>query len=417
MQAVVLALSAGWITAGTLPAAPAMSQDPAEIRADFRDAPADAPIADHRVWLLDVAIESVSRMPLDPHIKNRSRAQHAVATAALELDQPRLALGYMSRIDNWRRGAVAAEYMLYAARRDHTEKMDRYERIARGSAELATQDWRREYIHLTLAQARLVMGNRAPADEFNTHLQNESYFGRITQIEAEQHEPGDDASYQRLIEALDRLVERNHYEVILNSAQAYVTLYDKHYDNAPRRDAIQTKLRSAYQHMPGPETIDLLIDLSDVAVRHDDQQRARSLMDEAQQIYAKAAWSAHREYEYQYAGKLAEARYRAGDAQGARALVDAALAQFDQRESGIYNLWRPDCLRPLAEACQLIGEAAKARSLYARALEAGALNPNGRPQAEDLAKTCTSMALSGFKPDTALWEDIHRLRDQLSDPW
>lgn len=435
LHAVVLSFIAGCVVVGGLPGGAVMAQasspasgevvasvavgggDQQTDDARFADAPPGAPLADYRVRLLDVAMAAASKLPIEPHLKNRSRAQHAVAKAALELDQPRLALGYMDRIDDWRRGAVSAEYMLYAARRGHTDKLERYDRIARASAKLATQDWRQEYIHLTLAQAQLLLGNPEPAEAFDTQLQNDSFVGRTTQIDAQRLDPGDDASYQRLMAALDRMIAKNHYEIIINSGQVYVTLYDKYYGDASRREAIEQKLRSAYKHMPGPETIDLLIGLADVAAGHDDLEQARSLLDESQGLYAQAAWTAHREYEYEYAGKLAEAFVRAGDVAGARALLDAALAQFDERESEIYNLWRPDCLRPLAGAYQLVGDEQAARALYGRALAAGALNPNGRPQAEDLSATCTSMSLYAFEPDAALWDEIHRLRDQLSAPW
>ena len=425
-HAVVLAALVG-LTFGFLPGRVSAANDAtagesgtpdSSAQADpFVDAPADAPLEAYRRRLLDVAMAAVSKMPLEPHIKNRSRAQHEVAKAALQLDQPRVALRYMNRTDNWRRGAVAAEYMLYAARRGHTDQLDRYARIGRAAAKLATQDWRREYIHLKLVQARLVLGNREPAEEFNAYLKNETFIGRTAQIDAEQHDTGDEQSYDRLVDSLDQMIERDHYEIILNSAKAYVTLYDKNYGNASRRANLEEKLRQAYKNMPGPETIDLLIDLADVAVSHDDTEQARSFLDEADKLNSGIPWTPSREYGYEYAAKLAKARFRAGDAEAARALVDRSVARFEERKQDIFNLRRPDCLRPLAEAYQLIGAVEAARSLYARALEAGALNPNGRPQAVDLAKTCTSMALHAFEPDPALWDDIHRLRDQLSAPW
>ena len=41
--------------------------------------------------LLDLGYSAVSEMPLDPHIKNRSREQYKVVGTALTLDRPDLA--------------------------------------------------------------------------------------------------------------------------------------------------------------------------------------------------------------------------------------------------------------------------------------------------------------------------------------
>lgn len=383
----------------------------------FLDAPEDAPLASYRVRLLDVAMDAASKMPLNPHIKNRSRAQHAVAMAALRLDQPRLALGYMSRIDNWRKGVVSAEYMIYAARRGHTQNMDYYDRIAQASAKLSTQDWRREHIYVRLAQARLLMGNPAPAKQFNTQLTNPSYVGQTTQAEIETLDRDDEATYSRLVTALDSYIKQGHYEIIINSGQAYVDLYRKQYLNPSRRQAIETKLRKAYENMPGPETIDLLLGLADATIDNKDMDKALAFLGEAKGLYEKTGWNPGREYRSDYAARLAERYVRAGDADKARPILDAALAIYNEHEQRVFDIWRADCLRPLAGAYQSLGDTKPARSLYARALEAGGLNPNGRPQSEDLAATCTSMALYAFEPDKALWDEIDRLADQLSAPW
>ena len=63
------------------------------------------PLAEWQQTLLDVAYRAVSGMPLNPHIKNRSRGQETVVVASLLLEQPDLARRYIGDIANWRRGA------------------------------------------------------------------------------------------------------------------------------------------------------------------------------------------------------------------------------------------------------------------------------------------------------------------------
>ena len=51
------------------------------------------------------------------------------------------------------------------------------------------------------------------------------------------------------------------------------------------------------------------------------------------------------------------------------------------------------------------------------AIEAGTINPNSRPRAEDLSATCASIALAGIEPDASIRQRIERARAGLADPW
>jgi len=380
-----------------------------------RQAPQDVPIETYRRELLNLAMDAASKMPLVPHLKNRSRAQHEVAQAALTLEQPRLALEYLERIDNWRRGALAAEYALYCVRHEHEATVEHYVRLAKATAELANQDWRRDQIHLTIAQVRLLQGDAAPAESFEKNLQTDAFRGRIERTHVEHQAAADD--YERMIGRLDQLVEVQLYDQILNGSRAYVALYRRHYSDETKRQEIERKLREAYRTMPGPETIDLLLMLADVAMGHSDRETALGFLDEARKMYDEMAWSPNREYLYVYASKLARARHAAGDASGSRALVEAASRRYADGVEEIYNMWRAACLRPLAEAYVTLGDAEAAAEHYANAVEAGMLNPNGRPRAVDLARTCTSMALVGFQPNDDLLRQIKQAHSRLSSPW
>jgi len=376
----------------------------------------DAPITEDQAALLDLAMDAVSKMPLDPHIKNRSRGQYEVAQAALAMDQPRRALAYMNRIDNWRRGLVAAEYALYAAQRGHIDNLEHYLRIARASAKLASQDWRRELIHVKIAQTHWVLGNHEAVDRFNQQLQTDAYRGRIAEVQAREART-DLQTFERLTARLDKLIERQDYDVIINSAEAYAELYRSNYQDETRRGMIERKLRTAYRKMPGPETIDMLLLLAEVALKKDDTAQAMTFVDEADAVEAQVPWTPHREYEYEYLARLAKMRCRVGDVDGARTAVDAASKRLDETIEKIFNIWRADCLRPLAEAYQVMGDKDQAAAHYARAIELGMLNPNGRPRAEDLSRTALSMARLGFTPNEKLWSRLRHAQDQLRAPW
>ncbi len=373
-------------------------------------APENAPLAAFRRELLDLAMDAASAIPHEPFIKDRSRAQHRVAGAALELDQPRLALRYMERIDNWRRGAVAAEYVLYCAKAGHVETIDELSRIARAAARLASQDWRRDYIHLRLAQARMRLGDPEPAERFRRTLQDDVFRGEIERTRAAL---SDDAGFDQVIARLDELIESGRYEPILNGAGGYIALYEQYFSSAERREQLERRLREAYERMPGPDTIDMLVRLAEIALEHDDPSHAESLLREAEEQFEAIAWSEYREYRSVYLSRLVRLRFRVGDRAGALDRLNGEAERLNERIDRMVDIWRADALRPIAEAYHVIGEGDRASRYYRRALEAGQININPRPKADDLAELCTSMARVGFEPSEDLWERLRQAGERL----
>jgi hypothetical protein len=114
---------------------------------------------------------------------------------------------------------------------------------------------------------------------------------------------------------------------------------------------------------------------------------------------------------------VVKARIRMGDANAARAELQRLRAEFEPRAETIQNFLRAASWRSLAEGYQLLGDTNDVGRCYAAALDAGALNPNARPRAEDLSATCVSMAVSGFMPSTELLLRIEHIRAGLADPW
>ncbi|MGA1266734.1 MAG: hypothetical protein ACO32J_06105 [Phycisphaerales bacterium] len=63
------------------------------------------------------------------------------------------------------------------------------------------------------------------------------------------------------------------------------------------------------------------------------------------------------------------------------------------------------------------GDRDEALRIWRLALEAGALNPNARPRAEDLCLTCLSMVRSGVEPPADMRATIRSIRSGLKAPW
>lgn len=373
-------------------------------------APVDAPLAPFRGDLLELAFETASSIPVQPHIKSRSRAQEAVVSACLGLDQPVRAAGYVERIDSWRRGVGYGDLALYCARNGHAGEARRYAELAARISESA-EDWRRDSIRVRVARVHAWLGQMQEADRFEQGVV-ESETGKVAGVKAI---ADDGQRFDEQMRVLEQLVASGNFDVTRNVLESCAELYDRFYDDAPRRSALEVTIRSSWSNMQGFIRIDLLLRLADSALDHGDRTRALELVEEAQAFFDGAVWPL--EHRIPRAAKIAAMRSRAGDPERARRDLDQALALFDAEGDRIVDIYRARALRPLAEAFRSAGDTEAAHAVYARAVDAGVVNPNSRPRAEDLAATCSSMAASGVEPDAELWARIRRIRAELGAPW
>ena len=85
----------------------------------------------------------------------------------------------------------------------------------------------------------------------------------------------------------------------------------------------------------------------------------------------------------------------------------------DQKGEGIIDIYRARAIIPLARAYHTIGDPETALTIYKQAVEAGMVNPNKRPRAEDLSSICCSMAQDGIQPDAELWARMQQILKEL----
>lgn len=372
--------------------------------------PSDQPIADFQKQLLDLAFETASAFPLNPHIKNRSRAQEQVVKTCLEMDQPERAARYVEEIDNWRRGMGYADLAFYCARNGHPEAAERYLSLAEKVFE-TTEDWRKSNISARIAQTYTWLGQPQKADRFEAGLE-EADRGKVDRVKAML---SDDASFDKRMSELEELVSTGNFDPTLNALRAYAELFDSFYEDESRRLLIEERIRTSWDKTPIVFRLETLNQLAEFALDHADQSKALDLVKEAKAMMDSFRWDL--EYRIPVAAQIAELRYRAGDTE--QALTDAAdaLEYFEQNKDKLMNIWRAETIRPLAETYVAMGDQEAALDVYRIAVEEGALNPNARPRAEDLAETCTSMALNAVQPDEQLWLRLRELHEGLGDPW
>ncbi|HKB16832.1 MAG TPA: hypothetical protein VKF62_12255, partial [Planctomycetota bacterium] len=366
--------------------------------------------------LLDLAYRAASAMPLNPHVKNRSRAQEAVVAACLDLDQPRRALRYIEGIQDWRRGAAYADLAFHCARRGEPNGVQGYLDLAGQIAEENAKDenaqeWRRDRIRTKIAKTHVWLGEARRAEAFEADVVD-SEQGKVDAVRAMRLEAAD---FDRQVEALEGVVANGSLDRVQNALATYTRLLDRFYDDAEKRARIEEKVAAAHRRLPALARLESRMELAEVALGHGDRAKALEQVEEAKRTMEGTRWLP--EHELPVRGRLAGLRHRAGDAEGARREAAAALATFDANRERIVDIYRAGALRPLAEAYEAMGDAGSARKVYGMAIEEGVANPNSRPRAEDLSATCCSMATNRVDPGSDLRARMLQICEGLGPPW
>ena len=380
------------------------------------DLPADAAIAPFQGELLDLAFKTASAMPVDPHIKNRSRAQESVVEACLALDQPRRALRYIEKIEDWRRGAAYADLAFHCAEKGESGAvqpwLDFASRIADESGkDPNAQAWRRDRIRVKVARTHALLGQAREAEAFEAGVAD-SEAGKVDAVRVMQL---DATGLDDQIQGLDGIVANGSFDRIQSALATYARLFDRFFGDAERRARIEECVTASYKRLPALTRIESRMEMAAVALEHGDRAKALELVEDGRRTLEGGRWLL--EQEVPLRARLARLRHRAGDEEGARHEAGAARAMFEARREKIVDIYRAGALRPLAEAYQAMGDAEAARAVYGKVLEEGALNPNSRPRAEDLSATFCSMATNGVDPGTALRARMLQLHEGLGPPW
>ena len=381
---------------------------------------ADAPLSEQRAALLDLAFDSVSKMPSMPHVKDRSRDQEAVVTAALELEQPLRAARYIPAIDNWRRGTAFAELACWCAEHGATAEVESYLTLAQQVVDMpadqmpdveGSQDWRRERILARIAKAHVLLGRTEEAAQIEAGLPGPER----SEIETVKARSADAAACDEQIAGLGRLAASSGLDEVRAALDAAVEYHARFYDDEARRDELAEAIETAAQRAPLEVQIEVRLELADAALAHHDREQAVARLEQARALLEGSNWDPDDRAPLD--SRMILLRAATGDAEAARREADAALAHFEEHNAGLNSIRQARALRPLAEAYAGLHADAQALALYARAVELGAENPNARPRAEELSATCCSMARRDVPPDEALWSRMQAIGAALVAPW
>ena len=424
----LLILSSSWLPLAAEPIQAANSQAPPTTlepdenaseapydESGLRDELENAELEAWQTELLEIAFESACAFPLQPHIKNRSRAQEQVIQTCLALDQPRRALDYLPEIKNWRRGAAWSDLATWCVEHelelDVQPFLDLAEEVALNFPDAQDQGWRRDRIRAKIGRVHLLLGQHEQALPYTQDLEG-SEVGTVT---ATQAELADAEQYEDQVKAVEAVFELGDFDPSRAALSTCSALYARYYEHEERRERVGELMKKGSQQLPMEIRIRWMTELADVASAHEDFETASEWLEEAHTVFESVDWSPR--YGFPLRALLAASQWRAGNRQDARSQANQLLTDFAAHREAILEFERAETLRPLAEAYQVMRESDLALTVYRTTVEEGALNVNARPRCDDLVATLCSMAANGVEPDEQLFERLREISKGLGDPW
>ncbi|MGB0766462.1 MAG: tetratricopeptide repeat protein [Phycisphaeraceae bacterium] len=369
----------------------------------------DQPIEPYQLELLDLAWRAATAYPLNPHIKNRARAEEHVVHGALDLKQPHLAWGYAKKVVNWRKGACYAEIAHYLVEQGDLEHVEYFLQQAILHSKDPKQGWRHARVKARVAAARVLMGDEAGAEGL---VESQDYEGLGEELSA-RGAAASDEEFASVLATLAKMASLEGYNEILATMNAYAELYASHFDNPERREKLVELNRAISKNMPGARRLEVALKFASAALDNGDPATAEALIDEADEIRRSYRWQLDLYLDYQ--AQIAAYRAAAGQQDAARELLEAAVELGEEKLKDVQNFYRADAMRPVAEAYAKIGDEQRALELYKRVVAMGAENPNLRPRISDITDSCVSMAVQGIEPDDELFATIRAIVNELAE--
>jgi tetratricopeptide (TPR) repeat protein len=360
--------------------------------------------------LLAFAFDTASAIPLDPHKKDRARAQQKVVEACLKAGQPDRAAEYARKIANWRQGVAFGELAFAMAKQGNTAKCESFLTAASRVAG-QYQGWRRDRIRVRIARAKALLGQAEVAEEMARHVED-SETGKLVGITGQAK---DDTEFEKELGQIQAAIAKRNFDVTGNLQKSLVELYDAKYENSTHRDSIEDAINASFKQVPPIVRVRLTLQLADIALKHHDPAKATESVNKAEAIVDEFRWRLR--YWIPLKSEIARIRHEAGEPKRGKAAADAVLSRYRKDGATITDIYRAETLHPLAEAYQRMGEHDKAMIVYGLAVKELLVNPNSRPRAIDLSATCCSMAVHGVVPSADLWERMKEIRKGLKTPW
>ena len=378
-------------------------------QADVAVATESAAVKPFQSELLELGFDAASRIPVNPHERDRARVQEIVATTAFRLGLKTRSAGMANQITNWRKGVVFGELAVDAARAGRAEAAETFSRYAR-TAVAGAQQWQSDRVLAKLAEAQVALGKVSDA------LESEKKFGEGEQGKVTAAIAAQEASdFDSVLAEAERAIATGNFELTSNALEICARLGERADADAARWSRIEALAAGAKGKVAREIHIRAYLRLADARIATGSPDAARALIGIAKAIRDEVRWTPDAQLPID--AEIARRIAAAGERAGALAELENGVASFIANEKLVPDVFRAVPLCAAAEVFAGIGETGRALEVYRIAVEAGALNPNARPRAEDLATTTASIARAGIEPDEAMWARLRAIRAGLVEPW
>lgn len=359
--------------------------------------------------LIEFGFESASQIPVDPHARDRARVQEVVATTAISVGMKTRAMAFANQIANWRKGVVYGDLAIDAAKSRRSEAVATFSRLAR-AAIAGAQQWQSDRVLSKVAQAKAWIGEESEAVELEKTF-GEPEKGKVAAALAARPTSDFDAA----VSEAERAMATGNFELAANALAICAQLAERGDIDEARWSRIAGLVSRAKGKVAREIHIRAYLSLADARVARRMSAQAMPLIMSAKALRDEVRWTP--EAELPITAEIARRIATAGDRASGLAALEEGLASFVANQEAVADIFRAGALRSAAESFAALGEDSRALEVYRLAVEAGALNPNARPRAEDLAQTAASLARAGIEPDAAMWERLRGIRAGLVDPW
>ena len=398
----VLALAGTGCVSGGPDASRAGNGTPASSGADAEPA---------RRELLGRADAIALRIPSPSFEKDRARMQLAVVECCIANGMLDEAFDRSAPMElTWRRGeALALTAQAYARAGNAARARELAERAAGGASDYP--DWAAARVRAGAAKAFVLLGDRARAGSL-VGAGDPAMLGEVHAVMVESA-AGEELDSEA--DMFDKAIATRNFDLAKGGIDGYLVLLGRVSADDARRARALKALDEAIPGLPFDLQVDYRARLAERLAAVGRPAESAAELANAVKLFGSTVFLA--EDIAPIGAKLARAQARLGDRDAARARLASLERTFRDRTAEIVDLRRANCLRALAEAWVDLGDRAAAMRLWSDALEAGALNPNARPRAEDLCATLISMAGPGIRPTPEMERRIAGIESGLVAPW
>ncbi len=398
----VLALACTGCASKGAPAPGAGASSPAAPGADA---------ASNRRAMLERANGLALRIPSPSFEKDRAKMQLAVVECCLAHGMLDEAFEWSAPMElTWRRGeALALTAQAYARAGNAARARELAERAASGASDYP--DWAAARVRAGAAKAFVLLGDRDRADA----LVGPADPALLGEVHAVMVEKATGEELDAKADMFDKAIATLNFDLAKGGIDGYLAILGRVASDDARRTRALKALDEAIPGLPLDLQVDYRTRLAERLAAVGRPEESAAEIARAAKLFDGTVFLAE---DIQPIGaKLARAQARLGDRAAARSRIESLERTYRDRVAEIVDLRRANCLRALAEAWVDLGDRAAAMRLWSDALDAGALNPNARPRAEDLCATCISMGGCGALPTPEMNDRIAAIESGLVAPW